>query len=152
MDWRRAGSPTYGRRRSPAGIYSAPASPAHPLGPPPSSTASPVHPLAARSKARAAAAMAHAMSRPGANNYDDEDDDAGAATTTAANGRYDGGRSPLRGAYGYGGRSPLHAAAAAAAASAAGNGNGTKDKYFGFALPKKSTYLPFLRFLSPAVP
>jgi hypothetical protein len=112
-------------------MYSAPSAPAHPLGP---GTASPVHPLAARSKARAAAAMAHAMLRTGGNRdngdhdvggYDEED--AGAAAATA-NGRYSGDRSPLRngGAYGYGGRRPLHAAAA----------GGEKNKYFGFALPK----------------
>ncbi|KAG2562209.1 hypothetical protein PVAP13_8KG332600 [Panicum virgatum] len=126
MDWRRAGSPTYGRRRSPGGgMYSAPASPAHPLGPAPA--ASPVHPLAARSKARAAAAMAHAMSRQpqgardgGGGGYDADD-------SWAADGN-GGGRSPLRGAYGYGGRSPLHAAAS--------GGGGVKDKYLGFALPK----------------
>ncbi|KAK3120430.1 hypothetical protein QOZ80_9AG0687480 [Eleusine coracana subsp. coracana] len=131
MDWRRAGSPTHGRRRSPAGLYSAPASPAHPLGP-----QSPVHPLAARSsKARAAAAMAHAMSR----NRDDEDDaDAAGIDTTANGGRYSngGGRSPLHNGYGYGGsRSPLHAAAAAAAAGGGANKDGS-SKYFGFALPK----------------
>ncbi|KAK3119104.1 hypothetical protein QOZ80_9BG0713870 [Eleusine coracana subsp. coracana] len=133
MDWRRTGSPTYGRRRSPAaGLYSAPASPAHPLGPQTPTTASPVHPLAARSKARAAAAMAHAMSR----NRDDEDD--AGIDTTANGGRYSsngGGRSPLHNGYGYGGsRSPLHAAAAAAAGGGA-NKDGS-SKYFGFALPK----------------
>ncbi|PAN42760.1 hypothetical protein PAHAL_8G188500 [Panicum hallii] len=141
MDWRRAGSPTYGRRRSPGGggMFSAPASPAHPLGPAPAAAASPVHPLAARSKARAAAAMAHAMSRQppqGARDEDDGYDDAGAADGNG--GRYGGGgggRSPLRGgggAYGYGGRSPLHAAVA----GGGGGGGGVKDKYFGFALPK----------------
>ncbi|KAF0897337.1 hypothetical protein E2562_036333 [Oryza meyeriana var. granulata] len=132
MDWRRAGSPTYGRRRSPAaaGIYSAPASPAHPvLGP----TASPVHPLAARNKARAAAALAQAMARPASRGASedgfDDDDDVGGGVDAAAGatngGRYEGGRSPLNGggAYGYGGRSPM-------------NGGGVKDKYFGFALPK----------------
>ncbi|KAM3293264.1 hypothetical protein ACQJBY_036688 [Aegilops geniculata] len=117
MDWRRAGSPTYGRRRSPAGMYSAPASPAHPLGP---ATSSPVHPLAARSKARAAAALAHVMARPGArvaaadsdsdeNGYGDDDG--------GTDGRYSGGRSPL---HGY-------------VAKSAG---GVKDKFFGMALPK----------------
>ena len=133
MDWRRAGSPTYGRRRSPGGgMYSAPASPAHPLGPAPA--ASPVHPLAARSKARAAAAMAHAMSRQPQGARDDDGGGYHADDSWAADGnggRYGGGRSPLRaGAYGYGGRSPLHAAAA--------GGGGVKDKYFGFALPKVS--------------
>ncbi|XP_022684547.1 coiled-coil domain-containing protein SCD2 isoform X2 [Setaria italica] len=144
MDWRRAGSPTYGRRRSPAaGLYSAPASPAHPLGGgATSATASPVHPLAARSKARAAAAMAHAMSRqqPHAGARDDDDDGYGAYDADDGladgngNGRYNGGgRSPLRGgAYGYGGRSPLHPAAG----GGGGGGGGVKDKYFGFALPK----------------
>ncbi|XP_047090982.1 coiled-coil domain-containing protein SCD2-like isoform X2 [Lolium rigidum] len=124
MDWRRTGSPTYGRRRSGAGIYSAPASPAHPLVHP---EPSPVHPLAARSKARAAAALAHVMARPGTRvaaaeeddyengyGYDVGDQVAGGAT----NGRHDGGRSPL---HGYGGRSA---------------GGVVKDKYFGFALPK----------------
>ncbi|XP_039824220.1 coiled-coil domain-containing protein SCD2-like isoform X2 [Panicum virgatum] len=127
MDWRRAGSPTYGRRRSPGGgMYSAPASPAHPLGP---AAASPVHPLAARSKARAAAAMAHAMSRQLPQGDDGGYDAADAWAADGNGGRYGGGRSPLRaGAYGYGGRSPLHAAAA--------GGGGVKDKYFGFALPK----------------
>jgi hypothetical protein len=100
-----------------------------------------VHPLAARSKARAAAAMAHAMSRQppqGARDEDDGYDDAGAADGNG--GRYGGGgggRSPLRGgggAYGYGGRSPLHAAVA----GGGGGGGGVKDKYFGFALPKVS--------------
>ncbi|KAL6890197.1 hypothetical protein ACP4OV_008960 [Aristida adscensionis] len=141
MDWRRAGSPTYGRRRSPAaGIYSAPASPAHPLGPGPA-TASPVHPLAARSsnKARAAAALAHAMSRPGARGVSGDDDDDGGydGDHGGGNGRYEAGggwQSPLRGgAHGYGGRSPLHPAAAAA-------GGGVKEKYFGFALPKVFTH------------
>ena len=130
MDWRRAGSPTYGRRRSPGGgMYSAPASPAHPLGPAPA--ASPVHPLAARSKARAAAAMAHAMSRQPPQGDDGGYDAEDAWAADGNGGRYGGGRSPLRaGAYGYGGRSPLHAAAA--------GGGGVKDKYFGFALPKVS--------------
>uniref|UniRef100_A0A0E0R923 Uncharacterized protein n=1 Tax=Oryza rufipogon TaxID=4529 RepID=A0A0E0R923_ORYRU len=126
MDWRRAGSPTYGRRRSPAaGIYSAPASPAHPAA---AGAASPVHPLAARNKARAAAALAQAMARPpppassrGASEdgYDDDDDVVGGG----GGGRYDGGRSPLNGGV-YGGRSPMN------------GGGGVKDKYFGFALPK----------------
>ncbi|CAM0947215.1 unnamed protein product [Alopecurus aequalis] len=108
MDRRRAGSPTYGGRRlSPAGIYSAPASPAHPLVQPASS---PVHPLSARTKARAA--LAHVMARPGARAAETEEDD-------YENGYADGGRSPL---HAYGGRS-------------AGNGV-VKDKYFGFALPK----------------
>jgi hypothetical protein len=132
MDWRRAGSPTYGRRRSAGGIYSTPASPAHPLGPA-AAAASPMHPLAARSKARAVAAMAHAMSRTGPrdNGYDDDyDDDAGDSATSNGVVRYDGGRSPLRG-YGYGGRSPLHASAA--------GGGGAKDKYFAIALPKVFT-------------
>ncbi|XP_052137174.1 coiled-coil domain-containing protein SCD2-like isoform X2 [Oryza glaberrima] len=128
MDWRRAGSPTYGRRRSPAaGIYSAPASPAHPAA---AGAASPVHPLAARNKARAAAALAQAMARPpppassrGASEdgYDDDDDVVGGS----GGGRYDGGRSPLNGGV-YGGRSPMNG----------GGGGGVKDKYFGFALPK----------------
>ncbi|XP_062182372.1 coiled-coil domain-containing protein SCD2-like isoform X2 [Phragmites australis] len=128
MDWRRAGSPAHGRRLSPAGIYSAPASPAHPLGP--ATTASPAHPY----KARAAAALAHVMSRSagargGASHDGYDEDDAVEASAPASNGRYGGGgggggRSPQRGgAYGYGGRNPLHAAAA-------------KDKYMGFALPK----------------
>jgi len=119
MDWRRAGSPTYGRRRSAGGIYSAPASPAHPLVGPAGATtttaaASPVHPLAARSnsKARAAAAMAHAMSRAAGPRDDDDADLAGS----------NGMMSPLRGGgYGY------------------GYGGGAKDKYFGFALPKVFT-------------
>ncbi|KAF2911045.1 hypothetical protein DAI22_11g148100 [Oryza sativa Japonica Group] len=130
MDWRRAGSPTYGRRRSPAaGIYSAPASPAHPAA---AGAASPVHPLAARNKARAAAALAQAMARPpppassrGASEdgYDDDDDVVGGG----GGGRYDGGRSPLNGGV-YGGRSPMN--------GGGGGGGGVKDKYFGFALPK----------------
>lgn len=131
MDWRRAGSPTYGRRRSAGGIYSAPASPAHPLGAATTTAAaaaSAVHPLAARSnsKARAAAAMAHAMSRAAGPRDDDDADHA------VSNGMM----SPLRGGgygYGYGGRSPLQAAAAG------GGGGGAKDKYFGFALPKVFT-------------
>ncbi|XP_025877230.2 coiled-coil domain-containing protein SCD2 isoform X2 [Oryza sativa Japonica Group] len=130
MDWRRAGSPTYGRRRSPAaGIYSAPASPAHPAA---AGAASPVHPLAARNKVRAAAALAQAMARPpppassrGASEdgYDDDDDVVGGG----GGGRYDGGRSPLNGGV-YGGRSPMN--------GGGGGGGGVKDKYFGFALPK----------------
>jgi hypothetical protein len=79
--------------------------------------------------------MAHAMSRAGPrdNGYDDDyDDDAGDFATSNGVARYDGGRSPLRGgAYGYGGLSPLHAAAA--------GGTGAKDKYFGIALPKVFT-------------
>ncbi|KAG8090816.1 hypothetical protein GUJ93_ZPchr0011g28389 [Zizania palustris] len=137
MDWRRAGSPTYGRRRSTAGMYSAPASPAHPLGPGPGS--SPVHPVAARNKARAAAALAQAMAaRPaarsaagGEDSYDDDDDPgvdaqqafppaAAAAAAGATNGMHDGVRSTLNVA-GYGVRIA---------------GGGVKDKYFGFALPK----------------
>ncbi|XP_066338158.1 coiled-coil domain-containing protein SCD2-like isoform X2 [Miscanthus floridulus] len=119
MDWRRAGSPTYGRRRSAGGIYSAPASPAHPLG---AATTTAAAAARSNSKARAAAAMAHAMSRAADPRDDDDADHAGS----------NGMMSPLHGGaygYGYGGRSPLHAAAA-------GGGGGAKDKYFGFALPK----------------
>ncbi|KAL5204789.1 hypothetical protein ABZP36_009660 [Zizania latifolia] len=109
-------------------MFSAPASPAHPLG----SGSSPVHPVAARNKARAAAALAQAMAaRPaarGEDGYDNGYDDDAAAVEAqqafpaagATNGRYDGGRIPLNVA-GYGVRSA---------------GSGVKDKYFGFALPK----------------
>uniref|UniRef100_A0ACD5TBU7 Uncharacterized protein n=1 Tax=Avena sativa TaxID=4498 RepID=A0ACD5TBU7_AVESA len=133
MDRRRAGSPTYGHRRLPAGgIYSAPASPAHPLVLQPTSS-SPVHPLAARSKARAAAALAHVMARPtgprvAAAAAEEEDDgyyENGYGDQADTNGgrRHDGG-----------GRSPLHGYSRRTTAAAAGK---DKDKYsFGFALPK----------------
>jgi hypothetical protein len=92
--------------------------------------------MAAGSKVRAAAALAHVMARPGArvaaaaeendfeNGYGDDvrDQVAGGGGTNARN---DGGRSPLHG-YG-GGRST-------------GGGGVVKDKYFRFALPKVCIY------------